>query len=100
MIQDRIVIINISIALYLREREVPMVARSGRTLTDMMHDITSFRCTKLVISGIPDLFDRGSCLVTAARIEFYKKDLQLAASEPVVILCPMYPVKSLPEKKT
>ena len=65
----------------------------------MMHDITSFRCTKLLISGIPDLFDRGLCLVTAARIEFYKRDLQLAASEPGVIFCPMYPVKSLPARQ-
>ena len=98
-IQDRVVIIGNSIASYLRVGEVPRVARSGRTLTDMMHDITSFRCTKLVISGIPDLFDRGSCIVTAARIEFFKRDLQLAASEPGVILCPMYPVKSLPARQ-
>ena len=81
-IQERIVIIGNSIASYLRVEEVPKVARTGRTLTDMMHNITSFRCTKLVISGIPELFDRGSFPVTAARIEFYKRDLQLAASEP------------------
>ena len=39
-IQDRIVIIGNSIASYLKVGEVPRVARSGRTLTDMMHDIT------------------------------------------------------------
>ena len=39
-IQDRIIIIGNSIASYLRVGEVPRVARSGRTLTDMMHDIT------------------------------------------------------------
>ena len=98
-IQDRIIIIGNSIAPYLRVGDVPRVARSGCTLTIMMHDITSFRCTKLGISGIPDLFDRGSCLVTAARIEFYKRDFQLAASEPGVIVCPMYPIKSLPARQ-
>ena len=92
-LQDRTTIIGSSIASFLRVGEGPRVARSGRTLTDMMHNITSFRCTKLVISGILDLFDRGSCLVTAASIEFYKRVVQLAAGEPGVILCPMYPVQ-------
>ena len=92
-IQDCSVSIGNSIASNLRVGEVPRVARSS--LTDMMHDITSFRCTKLLISGIPVLFDRGSCLVTAARVELCKRDLQLAAGEPGVILCPVYPVKSL-----
>ena len=98
-VQDHVTIIVSSIASYLRVGEGPRVARSGRTLTNMMHDTTTFRCTKLVISGIPDHFDWGSWLVTAARIEFYKRDLQLAASEPGVILCPMYPVKSLPARQ-
>ena len=39
-IQDRIIIIGNSIASYLRVGEAPRVARSGRTLTDIMHDIT------------------------------------------------------------
>ena len=39
-IQDHIIIIGNSIASYLRVGEVPRVAQSGRTLTDMMHDIT------------------------------------------------------------
>ena len=69
-LQNCIIIIGNRIASYLSSGEVPQVARSGRTLTDMIQDITSFRCTKLVISGLPYLFDSGSFLLTAATIEF------------------------------
>ena len=95
---SRTVLFKSAIAVLHISEWVRCLRSPDLAICEMMQELRLFRCTKLVISGILNLFDRGSCVMTATRIEFYRRDSEIAASKPGIILCPMYLVRSLPAR--
>lgn len=92
-----IVVVGNSIVRHLRIDGIEMVSYPGGTLYSMEKRIGELEAeTKLVISGIPDLFQRGQSETTGPWLDMYRRDLERVSRIGGVILCPMYPVRSMP----
>ena len=55
---------------------------------------------KLIVAGIPDLFQIGRSVAVRALIDVFEKNLEFVSTMPgVVVLCPMYPVRSMVQQQ-
>ena len=96
---ERITIIGNSIVDYIEVAGVEKICRRGATLHRMMRDIENREGVKLIVSGIPDIFERGSPVAAGPLIALYERDLERVSALPGVVLCPMYPVRSMIERQ-
>ena len=54
---------------------------------------------KLIVAGIPDLFQIGRSVAVGSLIDVFEKDLEFVSAVPGVVLCPMYPVRSMVQQQ-
>ena len=54
---------------------------------------------KLIKAGIPDLLQIGSSVAAGSLIDVFEKDLEFVSAMPGVVLCPMYPVRSMVQQQ-
>ena len=54
---------------------------------------------KLIVAGIQDLFQIGSSVGVGSLIDVFEKDLEFVSAMPGVVLCPMYPVRSMVQQQ-
>ena len=54
---------------------------------------------KLIVAGIQDLFQIGSSVGVGSLIDVFEKDLEFVSAMSGVVLCPMYPVRSMVQQQ-
>ena len=92
---DQITIIGNSVVDYLEVAGVRKVCRRGATLDRLKREIAGCEGLKLIVSGIPDIFERGGSAAMGPLIALYERDLEYVSALPGAVLCPMYPVRSI-----
>lgn len=65
------------------------IVMRGRRLREM--NVSREGVTTIVISGIPDIMERGATRVNGRMVTRYEEDLMEVAGKKDVILCPFYP---------
>ena len=88
-------IIGNSIVDYLEVEGAIKVCWGGATRHRLKPEIEKGDVLKLIVAGIHDLFEKGSSVAVGALINVFEKDLEVVSAMPGVVLCPMYPVRSM-----
>ena len=88
------VVIGNSIVRYLDLPEIDTFSYQGSTLFNMKQYLDR-PGIKLLVSGIPDIVQRGETHAAGPMILAYERTLRELAARTDVILCPFYPPRSL-----
>ena len=96
---EPVYIIGNSIVEYLEVEGTTKVCRGGATLHRLKPEIERRDGVKLIVAGIPDLFERGSSVVVGPLVDIFEKDLEVVSAMPGVVLCPIYPVRSMVQRQ-
>ena len=54
---------------------------------------------KLIVGGIPDLFEKGRSVAVGPMIDVVEKHLEFVSAMPGVVRCPMYPVRTMVQQQ-
>ena len=53
----------------------------------------------MIVAGISYLFGKESSVAVGPLIDAFEKDLEVVSAMPGVVLCPMYPVRLMVQRK-
>ena len=99
MEMESVYIIGNSMVDYLEVEGTVKVCQGGATLHCLKGEIERRDGLKLIVGGIPDLFEKGRCVAVGPMIDVVEKDLEFVSAMPGVVRCPMYPVRSMVQQQ-
>ena len=74
---EPVTIIGSSIVEYMEIEGARKICRRGATLYRMKGEIENKEWIKLIVSGIPDIFERGGSTAVGPLIAMYERDLEI-----------------------